>query len=98
MASHKQDNYVYAVWPSGGYELVLNSWEVGIPDEAFSIAQGAECSIVAIRSSISTRGWRLHGIYYILPKSSELNGLSSTFIEYSAVQTSWPLWSTAVFT
>ena len=37
-------------------------------------------------------------IYDILPKSSELNALSSRFIQYSTVQTSWPLWSTAVFT
>jgi hypothetical protein len=40
----------------------------------------------------------LDWVYYVLPKSSELNGLSSSFIQYSAVRASWPLWTTGLFT
>ena len=42
--------------------------------------------------------WIIDWIYYIVPKVAELNGLSSAFLQYSTIQSSWPLWTTGLFT
>jgi hypothetical protein len=37
-------------------------------------------------------------LYYILPKNAELDRLATTFIQFSSVSVSWPLWTTVLFT
>jgi ABC-type transport system involved in multi-copper enzyme maturation permease subunit len=40
----------------------------------------------------------LDWIYYIMPKCTELDRVAVGFLQNSAVQTSWPLWTTGLFT
>jgi ABC-type transport system involved in multi-copper enzyme maturation permease subunit len=42
--------------------------------------------------------WIIDWVYYILPKSAELERVSSVFIQFSTIPTSWPLWTTVLFT
>jgi hypothetical protein len=49
-----------------------------------------------IKSQLAQRAF--DWLYYILPKCWELNFASATFIQSSAISTSWPLWTTGLFT
>ena len=40
----------------------------------------------------------LDWLYYVVPKYAELNSLASGFIQSSTIATSWPLWTTGLFT
>jgi len=40
----------------------------------------------------------LDWVYYIMPKCSEIDTIAIGFLQNSAVQTSWPIWTTGLFT
>ena len=40
----------------------------------------------------------LDWVYYIFPKCWELTSAAAAFIQSSAISTSWPLWTTGLFT
>ena len=49
-----------------------------------------------IKSEFAQRA--LDWLYYVLPKCWELNFAAAAFIQSSAISTSWPLWTTGLFT
>jgi len=45
-----------------------------------------------------TARWLVDWIYRIFPKCSELDSLSSSFIQHGHITSWWPIWSTGIFT
>jgi hypothetical protein len=54
-------------------------------------------SFYVLFSSSFARGL-IDWMYRILPKTSELDGLSTSFIQDGHLTSWWPIWSTALFT